>query len=155
MLHLHEIVEGLYFHFSLSVCVSVCLCVRYFLWTKFQPNECTDLDAVFAKWLLLALARTLLNLVTLGQRSRSQWRNTHFFFIITSLPCTSALLCLIRMKFGMSLRYTLDRFVFEFNKVQMGNDVVMTSFKFSPNNCPYLKFYWTYKLRTWNQYTTT
>ena len=98
LLHLHEIVEGLYFHFSLSVClcvcvsvclcvcvcvcVSVCLCVRHFLWTKFQLNGCTDLDAVFTKWLLTALAQTLLNLVTLGQRSRSQWRDTHFFFII-------------------------------------------------------------------------
>ena len=32
-LHLHKIVEGLYFHCSLSVCVclSVCLCVRHFL----------------------------------------------------------------------------------------------------------------------------
>ena len=53
--------------FSLQfVCVSVCLCVGHFLWTKFQPNGCTDLDAVFPKWLLLALAWTLLNLVTLG-----------------------------------------------------------------------------------------
>ena len=61
ILHLHEIVEGLYFHCSLSVCVCVCvcLCVYCFLWTKFQPNGCTDLDAVFAKWLLTALARTL------------------------------------------------------------------------------------------------
>ena len=79
VLHLHEIVEGLYFHFSLSACVSVC---PDFLWTKFKPNEWTDLDAVFAKWLLTALARTLLKLVTLVQRSRSQWRNTHFFYLI-------------------------------------------------------------------------
>ena len=64
----------------LSVCV--CLCVQFFLWTKFQPNGCTNLDAVFAKWLLTALTRTLLNLVTFGRRSRSQWRNTRFFFII-------------------------------------------------------------------------
>ena len=84
ILHLHEIVEGLYFHCSLSVClcvyvcVSVCLCVRKFLWTKFEPNGCTDLNAVFAKWLFNALAQSLLKLVTLGQRSRSQWRNTHF-----------------------------------------------------------------------------
>ena len=57
--------------FSLQfVCVSVC---PEFLWTKFQPNECTDLDTVFTKWLLITLARTLLNLVTLGQRSRSRW----------------------------------------------------------------------------------
>ena len=64
------------------VCLSVCLCVRKFLWTKFQPSGCIDLDAVFAKWLLPALARTLLILVTLGQRSRSLWRYSHFFFII-------------------------------------------------------------------------
>ena len=57
--------------FSLQfVCVSVCLCVCLsvcpkFLWTKFQPNGCTDLDAVFAKWLLTILAQNLLNLVTL------------------------------------------------------------------------------------------
>ena len=50
----------------------VCVCPD-FLWTKFKPNGCTDLDAVFAKWLLTALARTLLKLVTLGQRSRSRW----------------------------------------------------------------------------------
>ena len=60
------------------VCVSVCLCVclsvcPIFLWTKFQPNGCTDLNVVFAKWLFITLARTLLNLVTLGQRSRSRW----------------------------------------------------------------------------------
>ena len=75
-LHLHEIVEGLYFHCSLSVCLCVCVCVCVcpdFLWTKFQPNGCTDLDAIFAKWLLNALAQTLLKLVTLGQRSRSRW----------------------------------------------------------------------------------
>ena len=27
LLHLHENVEGLYFHFSLSVCLSLCVCV--------------------------------------------------------------------------------------------------------------------------------
>ena len=56
-----------------SVCVFVCVCVSdIFLLTKFQPNGQTDLDAVFANWLLSALAQTILNLVTLGQRSRSQ-----------------------------------------------------------------------------------
>ena len=69
------------------VCVCVCLCVCEsvcpdFLWTKFQPNLWTDLDAIFAKWLLTALAQTLLKLVTFGQRSRSHWRDTHFFFLI-------------------------------------------------------------------------
>ena len=129
----------------LCVCVSVCVCVRHFLWTKFQPNGWTDLDAVFSNWLLSALARTLLNLVTLDQTSRSQWRNTNFFIhnsLLISLPCISALLCLIKMKFGISLWYTLGRFVFKFHKIRIGDDVIMTSFKFSPNNCPYLKFYW-------------
>ena len=75
-INLHEIVEGLCFHCSLSVCLCVCVCVSVcpdFLWTKFQSNGCTDLDAVFAKWLLTALTQTLLKLVTLSQRSRSRW----------------------------------------------------------------------------------
>ena len=66
--------EGLYFHCSLSVCLYVCVSVcPDFLWTKFQPNGCTDLDAIFAKLLLIALAQTLLKLMTFGQRSRSRW----------------------------------------------------------------------------------
>ena len=230
----------------MCVCVCVCVCVCPFVcqWTKFQSNGCTDLDAVFAKWLLTALAWTIL-----GQRSMSQWRNIHFFFIIlrllgmfffsfclfvcfytstkswrgyiftavclcvclsvcvsgssceqnssrtdesiwtrfslngclphwlepywnwwpwikgqghllhnsllTSLLYISALLRSIKMKFNRSLRYTLGRFVFKFYKNRMGDDVIMTPFKFSPNNCPYQKFYWTYKLHTWIQYTTT
>ena len=48
-LNLHDIVEGLYFHCNLSVCISV------YQWTKFQLNGCTDLNAIFAKWLLIAL----------------------------------------------------------------------------------------------------
>ena len=66
---------------SVCVCLSVCLSVRLCLWTKFQPNRWTDLDAIFAKWLLIAQAQTLLKLVTLSQRSRSQWCNIHFIFI--------------------------------------------------------------------------
>ena len=47
----------------LCVCLSVCLSVcPDFLWTKFQPNGWTNLDAVFAKLLLTALAQTLLKL---------------------------------------------------------------------------------------------
>ena len=66
--------------FSLQF-VCVCVCVQLCLWTKFQPNGCTDLDSVFTKRLLSTLALTLLKLVTLGQRSRSQWLNIHFFWI--------------------------------------------------------------------------
>ena len=78
--------------------------------------------------------------------------------LLTSLLCISALLCSIKMKIGrpMSLcRYTLGRFVFKFHKNRIDDDVIVTSFTFSPNNCPYLKFYWTCKLRIWNDYTTT
>ena len=63
LFYLHEIVEGLYFHCSLSVCVSVCPAL---LVNKIQPIGCTDLNTVFAKWLLIKLARTLLILVTFG-----------------------------------------------------------------------------------------
>ena len=54
----------------LCVCLSVCLCVRLCLLTKFQPNECTDLDEVFAKWLLTTLSQTQLKLVTMVPRSK-------------------------------------------------------------------------------------
>ena len=41
------------------------------------------------------------------------------------------------MKFSLSLTYALGRFVFEFDKIRMGDDVIVTSFKLYPNNCPY------------------
>ena len=74
------------------VCVFVCVCLfvsvcviewvylsmnkipaerRHRFWTQF-----------FAKYLFTALARTLLELVTSGQGSSSQWRNSYLFFII-------------------------------------------------------------------------
>ena len=53
----------------------------------------------------------------------------------------SDLLRPINMKFSMSLRYALGRFAFEFHKYRMGDDVIVTYFKFSPNNCPYFKLY--------------
>ena len=69
-LHFHEIVTrnrgGVQFSLQfvcVSVCVCMCVCFQLFLWTKFQLNGCTDLDAVFAKCLLSTLARTLLKLV--------------------------------------------------------------------------------------------
>ena len=39
LLHLHEIVEGLYFHFSLSVCLSVCVSVCPALLVNKIPAE--------------------------------------------------------------------------------------------------------------------
>ena len=72
LLHLHEIVEMFNFLF-MSVCMSVCVSV-YMHVNKISAER---LDAVSAKRLLIALARTtlawiLLIMVTLGQRSRSQ-----------------------------------------------------------------------------------
>ena len=109
--------------FSLQfVCVSVCVCVwvsDVFLLTKFKPNGYTDFDAVFAEWLLTALAQPLLKLVILGQKSRSQWRNTHFFHnsLLISLLFISALVWTIKMKFGMSLRYTLGSICGQIKKI--------------------------------------
>ena len=88
----------------LSVCLSVCLCVWLCLWTKFEPIGWTDLDVVFAKWLLTALAWSLLKLGTLGQRSRSQWRNTHFFFIILCFPYFVSQLSYVRSKWNSVCR---------------------------------------------------
>ena len=61
--------------------------------------------------------------------------------LLTSLLYISALLCTIKLNFSISLRYTLGRLVFEFHKIRMGDNVIVTSFKFSPNNFPYLKIY--------------
>ena len=140
-----------------SVCVCLCVCPVEFLWTKFQLNGWTNLDAVFTKWLLRTLARTLSNWWpwVKGQGHSDVIPIFLHNSLLTSLLCISAHLCSIKMKFDMLLRYTLGRFVFKFHKIPMGDDVIMTSFKFSQNNCPYLIFYWTYKLRTWHQYITT
>ena len=90
------------------MCVFMCVCVCVFLCTKFQPTRCTDLNAVFAKQLLTAYPRTLLKSVTLGQRSRSHKS------LLTSLLYNSALVYLIKLKFGMPHTYALCRFVCEF-----------------------------------------
>ena len=55
-------------------------------------------------------------------------------------------LSLIKIRFGVSLKYTFGRFVFKFHKYRMGDDVNVTSFKFTTNNCQYLKSYSTYKI---------
>ena len=48
--------------------------------------------------------------------------------MLISVLNISALLCPIKMKFGMPLRYTLGHFVFKFHKNRMVDDVIMTSF---------------------------
>ena len=66
----------------------------------------------------------------------------------------SGLLCLIKMKFSMWIRDMplVDSHLIFLN--QKGDDVIVPSFKFSPNSCQYLNFDWTYKLYTWYWSTT-
>ena len=115
-------------------CVSVCLSAGLGLWTKFQPNAWTDLEAVFAKWLPHSLELNWNLWPWVKGHQRSQRSNNS---LLISLLCMSALLCPINIKFILSLWYALGIFMFEFDKIWMGDDVIVTSFKFSVNNCPY------------------
>ena len=117
----------------LSVCLSVCPSGSNCEQNSSQTNESIWTQFSLNGW-LPALARTTWKLVTLGQRSRSQWRNTHFFHnsMLTFLLSISALLCSIEIKFNILLRYT--------------QTIVHISYSIEA---------WTYKLRTLNQYTTT
>ena len=130
--HLHEIVETLYFHCSLSVCLSVCVCpallvnkipVERMHW--FRPGFCytvayhtgsepIEIDDLWSKVKVTQYPVFLHN------------------SLLISLMYISALLCLIKLKFGMPIRYRLRRFVFEFHKNQMNDDVMVTPFKVSP-----------------------
>ena len=74
--------------------------------------------------------------------------------MLSSLLWISALLCPIKMKFDMLPRYVLGKFLLKFHKTRIDNDVIVTSFKISPNTCPNLKFDWTYKRHTWYYMTT-
>ena len=71
-----------YIFTAVCLCVCVCVCVCLFVCPALLVNKIPaewfiDLNTVFTKWLLIALAQTLLKLLTLGQRLRSLWRNTH------------------------------------------------------------------------------
>ena len=124
--------EGLYFHCSLSMCVYACMsvCLSVCQSTKFRPNRCNDLDAVFIKWLSTAL----LKLVTSVWRSRSQWCNIQFLFpqysLLITLCWISALLCPIKVRIVMSLRYAL---AIEFDKNRKGDYVTVTMHDFFTN----------------------
>ena len=54
--------------------------------------------------------------------------------LLASLLWISAFLCLIKMNFSMLQTYTLGILAFKFEKCQMDDDVIVTSFEFSPNN---------------------
>ena len=76
--------------------------------------------------------RTGLNPIEIGHLwSKAKVTVTQYPFLDNSLLTfqlwISALLCLIKMKFSMPPRYAYGRFVFEFLKNQMGDDVIVTS----------------------------
>ena len=112
------------------VCVSVCMmsaCEQNYsrtdtlIWTQFSLNGC------LAHW--LGLYWNWWPWV----KGQGHSDVTSFFLhnsLLSSLLCISALLSLIKIKFDMSLLYTLCRFVLKFHKIQMEDDVIMTSFKF-------------------------
>ena len=116
-----------------SVCLCVCLCVCVSgisceqnssrtdapIWTRFSLNGCF-LHWLGPYWIWWPWIK--------GQGHGDVIPIFLHNSLLTSLPCISALLWLIKMKFGMSVRYTLCRFVLKINKIWMGDDVIMTSF---------------------------
>ena len=114
-LHLHDLWRGYNFlavYLCVCVCMSVCLSVSEQnssqtdapIWTRFSQNGCIPLWlGPYWNWWPW----------TSGQMSWSQWCNIQIFHnsLLTFILCISALLRLIKIKFG----------------------------KFSPNDCPYLK----------------
>ena len=61
--------------------------------------------------------------------------------LLTFLLWIEAFLCPIKMKFYEPLTYVLGKFAFEFHKNRIGDEVIVTSFKFTQTNYHYLKFY--------------
>ena len=126
-----------------SIFTAVCLCVC--LSGSCCEQNPTKLMHRFGRGFQRKAAyHTGLNPIKIGDlRSKVKVSETQYPFflrisLLTSLLYISALLC--------PIKYALCRFVVEFHKNnQMDDDVMMTSwvtsFKFSPNNCPYFKFY--------------
>ena len=114
-----------------SVCLSVCVCARLFfceqnssrmdtpIWTRFSQNNCF-LHWLGPYWILWPWVK--------GQGHNDVISIFIHYSLLTSLPCISTLFRLIKMKFDMSLRYTLGRFVFKFHKIRMEDDVIITSY---------------------------
>ena len=128
---------------SVCLCVCVCMCVcPAVLVNKIPAKRMHRFGRSFRYMAAYRTGSNSIEIGDLGSKVKVTVTWYPFFLhnsLLTSLPCISALLCFIKM----SLWYTLGRFVFKFHEIRMGDDVIMTSFKFSPNNYPYLNFYWT------------
>ena len=132
-LHLHEIMEGLYFHCSSSVCLSMCLSMSLsvclsmcstLLVNNIPAERCIDLGAVFAKRLLM-LAHWFGPYWNWWPWVKGQGHSGSISiflhnFLLISLLYISAFVCLIKLKFCMSIWHALCRFVIEYHKNQKG-----------------------------------
>ena len=71
---------------AVCLCVYVCLCVCLSVCVSVTQNSSRKGASIWMRLTLNgclhALARTLLKLITLGQRTRSQLRNINFFIIL-------------------------------------------------------------------------
>ena len=100
----------------IAVCLIVCVCLYVCPSTSKQDSSRTDAPV----WTRFSLNGCIPHWV-------GPYWNWWLWF--TSLLWTSTFLCPIKMKFRESLRYALGRFVFEFCKSRMDDDVIVTSFK--------------------------
>ena len=134
---------------AVRVCIGMCVCVSV---NKIPAKWMHWFGREFAKWLLTALARILLKLVTFGWRSSRQWHNIHFLIILCYLFLfwITALLFPIKLKFDTPLIYALCIIAFEIHENWMGrHSSFLRSFVYKyPNS------YWTDKLHTWYQHAT-
>ena len=92
-----------------------------------------------------------IEIVDLGSKVKVTVTLNTFFFMLTYLHVSE--LSYVQSKWNV-LKICSGRFVFE-HQDRIGDDVIVTASKFSPNSCPYHKFYSTHKLHSRYQYTTT
>ena len=135
--------EGLYFHCSLSVCLSVCVCVCPMF--SCEQNS-SRMDApIWTQFSLNGSYSTGSNPIEIGDLGSKVTVAQNPFFLhnslLTYLLYIWTLVCLIHLKFDMPFWYAHCRFVCEFHKNQTWDDVMVTSFKFSLFNCQYFKYY--------------
>ena len=119
-LHLHEIVEGLYFHCSLSVCVSVCLSVcPAILVNKIQAEQIHRFGRSLRLMAAYITGSDPIQIGDLGSKVKVTVAQNPFFLhnsLLTSLLCILAPLCPMKVKFDIPFRYALGRFAFHFHK---------------------------------------
>ena len=112
LLHLQEIVEGIYFHCSLSVCLCVCECLSVcpeILVNKIPAERMHRFGRGFCLMVAYCTGTNPIEIGDLGSKVKVTVTLYPFFLynsLLTSLLCISALLCSIKMKFTMSLSYT-------------------------------------------------